>query len=79
MATDSLDACPDNENDPAWPADLTNDAWCDVGDILMFRPNIMTTFGDPAFIRRNDLTTDGWIDVGDVLMLRPQMLTQCVN
>jgi hypothetical protein len=79
MGTDSLDACPENANDPAWPADLTGDTWCDVADILMFRPNIMTTFGDPPFIRRNDLTADGWIDVADVLMLRPHIMNQCVD
>jgi hypothetical protein len=75
LGTDPLDACPDNPSDDAWPPDLTVDTWCDVGDILMFRPYIMTSV--PPSPARYDLVIDHSIDVGDILMMGPFMLTTC--
>jgi hypothetical protein len=79
VGTDSLDACRDDEFDDAWPQDITNDAWVDVGDILMFRPVIMTTPGMVFWNVRYDLAWDDSIDVGDILMFKPVIMTQCTN
>jgi len=75
LVTDPLDACPDNETDDAWPPDINMDTWADVGDILEYRPVILTTV--PPGSPRYDLDMDQFIDVGDVLMYRPVIITQC--
>jgi len=75
LTTDPLDGCPDNDTDDAWPPDITMDGWADVGDILMFKPVIMTAV--PPSPTRYDLTIDHFIDVGDILMFKPVIMTQC--
>ena len=77
VGTDALDACPDDPTDDAWPADINMDGWADVGDILMFKPVIMTAV--PPSPTRYDLAIDQFIDVGDILMFRPVIMTQCTN
>ena len=51
------------------------DTWADVGDILEYRPVILTTV--PPSSPRYDLDMDQFIDVGDVLMYKPVIITQC--
>jgi hypothetical protein len=85
LGTDPLDACPDVmgttcpgpscDGDDAWPPDINVDTWADVGDILEYKPVIITTV--PPSSPRYDLDMDQFIDVGDVLMYRPVIITQC--
>jgi len=75
LATDRLDACPDNLTDDAWPPDINKDTWADVGDILEFRPVILTTV--PPTPARYDLNMDQFIDVGDILEYAPVILASC--
>jgi hypothetical protein len=75
MGTEPFDDCrPPNDS---WPPDMDNDTWCDVGDILMFKPHILCSVGDECYDNRYDLDVNGDIDVGDILMLRPYVLTTC--
>ena len=77
VGTDWLDDCPDSDTDDAWPPDINMDAWVDVGDILEYRPVILTTV--PPSSPRYDLNMDEFIDVGDILEYRPVIMTQCTN
>jgi len=79
MSTDSLDACPDNTSDDVWPYDTAIDQSIDVGDILMFKPVIMSSEGELNYDRRYDLARDGSIDVGDILMFKPVIMTNCAE
>ena len=77
MSTDSLDACPDSETDDVLPYDTAIDQTIDVGDILMFKPVILTSEGELNYDRRYDIARDSSIDVGDILMFKPVILTTC--
>jgi DMSO/TMAO reductase YedYZ molybdopterin-dependent catalytic subunit len=76
IGTDPLDACADQPGDlDAWPPDIDMDTWADVGDVLMFKPVILTTV--PPSSPRYDFDMDQSIDVGDILMFKPFIMTQC--
>jgi hypothetical protein len=75
VGTDPTDACPDPGGDDAWPPDINMDTWADVGDILEYKPVIITTV--PPSSPRYDLDMDQYIDVGDILMYKPVILIQC--
>jgi hypothetical protein len=75
--TDSLDACPDNSNDDAWPVDINMDTRVSIVDVLRFRPVILTQIGDPNYDKRFDLNADGAVGIVDVLLFKPAINTQC--
>ncbi len=82
MGTDSLDACPDNVNDPAWPPDLDNSGRVNVLDFLVFKPALGSHFGgqnpkDPYYDRRFDLNADTYVNVLDMLSLKPYLNKSC--
>jgi len=77
MGTDSLDACRDDVNDQAWPADTNNDTKANVLDILKFPPYLLTKLGDANYNRRFDLNADKRVNVLDILKMVPYLLTQC--
>jgi hypothetical protein len=80
MGTDPLSRCTKVVGqDDAWPPDNTKDTWCDVMDVLTFKPHILTQFLDPDYDRRFDLNADQEINIMDVLLLKPYMGTQCTN
>ena len=79
IATDSLDACPDNRKDRAYPVDTNNDREVNVGDIIRYGPVILTSFGDPNYNRRFDINANGDINVGDIINFSSHILTDCVN
>jgi hypothetical protein len=81
--TDSLDACPDDANDDAWPADFDNNAWVNVGDVLQYKPTLGARYGgtgykDYLYQRRQDFDMNGWINIGDVLLIKPIMGKRCI-
>ena len=69
LGTDTVDACPDDPADDAWPPDINNDGQLNVvGDVMNFRDRIGATPGAPNWWQRLDLNADGQISVvGDVL------------
>jgi putative hemolysin len=79
LATDPLDACPDNPSDAAWPLDINNDAQVTAtGDVLTFRGALGATPGAPNWWQRLDLNGDGQISVaGDVLLYREKIGQTC--
>jgi hypothetical protein len=84
IGTDSLDACADNAQDPAWPPDITNNHRVDASDILKFRTPLGSFLGgtganDYNYDRRFDLYTDAKISVSDVIKLRPSINTTCTQ
>jgi len=70
LGTDSLDACPDDPADAAWPLDMNNDTLISVpGDAMDFRGTIGAAPGDPSWSQRLDLNADGVVTVpGDVML-----------
>jgi len=36
MGTDTLDDCPDDSDDDAWPPDINNDTSCNVFDLMEY-------------------------------------------
>jgi hypothetical protein len=83
MATDSLDKCPDNLDDDAWPPDINNDRSCNVFDIMEYIAGgrLMSRYGDPTYNRRFDLTADGMINVFDLMtfIALNALGTSCTN
>ena len=77
MATDSLDACPDDGNDPAWPPDMDNNQRVTIGDVLMYRYVIGGDLGEWNYDRRFDLNGEGHITIGDVLFYRSWIGQSC--
>ena len=83
--TDSLDGCPENSNDDAWPPDFNNDGRVQGLDILFLRLSIASTYGgtwwerDRTYNRRYDLNMDGVINGLDVLFIRPYLGLLCSN
>jgi len=75
--TDSLDACPDNWNDDAWPLDINMDTRVSIIDVLRFRPVILTQMGNPNYDKRFDLNANGTVDIADVLLFRPFINSRC--
>jgi len=78
LGTDPLDDCPNvvGEHD-AWPPDTNADTYCNVMDVLQFKPHIISQFMDPEYDRRFDLNADQKINIMDVLSLKPYIMTQC--
>jgi hypothetical protein len=79
VITDTLDGCADNSNDAAWIVDIDNNRIVNVGDVLAFRPVILTSIGEPFYLRRFDFNADTKINVGDVLGFIGFILTSCEN
>jgi hypothetical protein len=79
VGTDSLDACPDDTNDAAWPLDIDNDAIISVtGDIFHYRDRIGAEPGDPNWWQRLDFDLSGDISVtGDVFLYRDKLGATC--
>ena len=77
IGTDSLDACPDNRNDDAWPLDIDKNSWADILDVVRFRPVILTDSDDPAYDKRFDLNASQAIDILDIVLFIPAIGTQC--
>jgi hypothetical protein len=82
MGTDSLDACPDNTNDPAWPPDMDNSHSVNILDVLRFKPVLGSHLNgggpnDYNYDRRYDLNADGHINILDVLGMKPYMGQSC--
>jgi len=77
IGSDSLDRCPENPNDDAWPLDNTNDTASDVSDVLRYIPILNILYGDYGYDRRFDITTDARVDVSDVLGLSASLNTYC--
>jgi len=75
--TDSLDACPDDGNDPAWPVDIDNNTWVNMGDVLMFRYVVGGDMGEWNYDHRFDLNGNGHINMGDVLYFRSWVGKHC--
>ena len=69
MATDSLDDCPDDLNDDAWPLDINNDTQVGIADIMEYfaQGSFMSHFGDPTYSRRFDMNADGIINILDIM------------
>jgi hypothetical protein len=79
VATDSLDDCPDNLSDPAWPPDIDNDTRVNIFDIAEYFAfgAYPSALGDPEYDNRLDLTADGSINIFDLARLVPSLQTQC--
>jgi hypothetical protein len=77
MGTDSLDACPDNVNDPAWPVDVNNSKSVNVGDLIAFKPSILSSMGQAKYNRRFDLNASGQVNIGDIIKYSGVILTSC--
>jgi hypothetical protein len=77
IGTDPYDRCPDNPSDAAWPVDIDNDTWCNVIDILQFKPHLGCSVGDDCYDNRLDVNTDGIVNVLDILMFKPYLSTRC--
>lgn len=69
IGTDSLDKCPDNSNDDAWPPDINNDRSCNVFDLMEYIAGgrLVSQYGGPTYDRRFDLTADGTINIFDLM------------
>jgi hypothetical protein len=83
--TDSLDACPENTNDDAWPPDFNNDGRVMGFDTLFLRLSIGSIYGgsyyerDSTYNRRYDLNMNGSVNSLDVLFLRPYIGITCAQ
>jgi len=79
LATDPLDACPDDPSDDAWPLDPNMDCQVSiVGDVLNFRDRIGATPGAPNWWQRLDFNGDGQLSVvGDLLMYMNRIGETC--
>ncbi len=70
IGTDPLDDCADDAGDDANPADINNDTFTDIGDIVA----LAGFFGQsvPPALARLDVapgTPDGFVDIGDIVRL----------
>ncbi len=79
MGIDSLDYCADNSNDWTWFVDINNDKKSNIGDVIGFKPVILTNYGQPAYDRRFDFNADRKINIGDVLGYAGYILITCPN
>jgi len=81
VATDPLDACPDDANDDAWPPDIQAGQGCgfhngriDILDVLCYKPKLTGLYD-----ARYDLDTNGVVNILDVLLYKPLLGASCVN
>jgi hypothetical protein len=70
IGTDPLDACPDDPSDDANPADINNDTFFDITDIVL----VAGSFGQavPPAAARHDIAPDppdGFVDMSDMVAL----------
>jgi hypothetical protein len=79
LGTDSLDACPDDPTDDAWPLDVNMDTFVTVvGDVLPYRGRIGATPGSAEWWQRLDLNADNYITVaGDAVLYRGMIGKTC--
>jgi hypothetical protein len=76
IGTDSLDACRDDRNDDAWPADVDNDGRVVGLDAMRIRSAIGSQYGgttyelDSCYNRRFDLSADGRVTGFDAMFVR---------
>jgi len=80
--TDPFDDCADtvtanDEYPDPWPVDFNDDTWCNIVDVVLFKPYIMCFIGDECYDNRFDLDADGDVDISDVLKLKPYIVTSC--
>jgi hypothetical protein len=80
--TDSLDACPDNIDDDAWPPDFNNDTVVNALDLNLYRGILGSGYGYGGAVgwlyqRRPDLNADGVVNALDMILLRPNLGTMC--
>jgi len=71
LDTDSLDACPDDLSDDAWPLDINKDRFVTMaGDVYKYAGRLGSTGGpspSPTWLKRLDLNMDNFITMaGDV-------------
>jgi hypothetical protein len=78
MATDPLDACPDDPGHDAWPLDVDRDQLVRLNDVLTFAGRLTASLGDPNYWRRLDFNSDGIIRLGDVLRYSGHLPETCV-
>jgi hypothetical protein len=69
IGTDSLDACPDDPDDDAWPPDINNDTRVNILDIMEYFAygSFSGHFGDPAYAKRFDMNADGLLNILDIM------------
>lgn len=77
MGTDSLDRCPDDANDEAWPPDLDNNKAVNITDVVKFRPVLFSSSGQANYNRRFDLDASKTINITDVLKYVGIIMTSC--
>jgi hypothetical protein len=92
VGTDPADACPDDEDDDAWPSDLAtfdaygkHDGKSDIFDINELTPPYFgKCAGDPLYTNRKDFSgltegvPDGCVNIFDVTLLTPPVFgTSC--
>ena len=80
--TDSLDACPEDSNDDAWPPDFNNNTIVNAIETATYKGMLGTAYGYPGsegrqYQRRLDLNGDGAVNALDPLLLRIHMGTMC--
>jgi plastocyanin len=70
IGTDPADRCADNAADNAWPADINNDTFSDISDIV-FLTNNFGAAAPPAPVRYNVAPDppDAFIDITDISRL----------
>ena len=79
LGTDRLDACPDNAYDAAWPPDFDSDRRVGILDVLIFKPKIGKSSGEPGYDQRYDLNVDQSVSILDVLLMKPLLNHTCTN
>jgi len=79
IGTDPVDACPDDAQDDAWPADINNSTRVDIIDALFFAPVIMSNPGDGRYDSRYNLDAQGGINIIDLLMLGSAITRKCTG
>jgi len=77
--TDSLDACPDNPTDDAWPPDVNMDTAVDIFDAITFLAAFPSAQGEPNYSQRLDFNPDGVIDIFDMLIFLDHFPGACAN
>jgi thermitase len=79
ISTDTLDACPDDSNDAAWPLDINNNGVITTtGDVVAYSGRIGATPGSPNWWQRLDLDANGMITVaGDVIKYSGKVGATC--
>ena len=91
IGTDRLDACPDVlgtsgrcpgpscDGDDCWPFDLNVNRAANILDVLLFKPVLGRTLGNPSYDRRYDFDANGSVSIIDVLLYKPVLGASCTN